>query len=101
VIGLRPALKRMGTLLRAAFMMPPIAFAAPTITWTITACGRPVTIANPCAIATAGTSCGTVNGRGAGCPVASRFAKASMIGAKSVPALAKKYSTPREASSSR
>src|SRR5436189_1778693 len=50
---------------------------------------------------TAGTSCGTVSGRGTGCPVAARFAKASMIGAKSVPALAKKYSTPRATSSSR
>jgi hypothetical protein len=44
-MGLRPALKSMGTLARAALMMPPTALPAPTMTWTMTACARPVTIA--------------------------------------------------------
>src|SRR5215475_4907629 len=52
-------------------------------------------------MATAGISCGTVRGRGAAWPWAPRFAYASMRGAKSVPALAKRYSTPRAARSSR
>ena len=55
VMGLRPAVKSIGTLDRAAFMMPPSALAAPTMTCTITACGRPVTMAKPCAMATAGS----------------------------------------------
>jgi hypothetical protein len=46
-------------------------------------------------------SWGAVIGRGSTWPWAERLAYASMIGAKSVPALPKKYSTPREASSSR
>src|SRR5712664_1932727 len=50
---------------------------------------------------TAVISCGTVSGRGSTWPWAARLAYASMIGAKSVPAFAKKYSTPRAASSSR
>ena len=45
MIGVRPAVKRIGTCERAALMMPPSALAAPTITWTITACGRPETMA--------------------------------------------------------
>src|SRR5215472_12374038 len=80
-IGLRPALKSMGTLARAALMTPPTALPAPTITWTMTAWARPVTMAKPWAMATAGTSCGTVRGRGAACPWAPRFAYASMSGA--------------------
>ena len=74
VIGFRPAVKSMGTFARAAFMRPPVALAAPTITWTITACGRPVTMAKPWAMATAGVSCGTVTGRGSVCPAAKRLA---------------------------
>src|SRR5262249_11186305 len=100
-IGLRPALKSMGTLARAALMTPPTALPAPTITWTMTAWARPLTMAKPWAMATAGTSCGTVIGLGAAWPCAPRFAYASMSGAKSVPALAKRYSTPRAARSSR
>src|SRR5262245_9954426 len=46
-------------------------------------------------------SWGTVRACGRCWPWAARLAYASMIGAKSVPALPKKYSTPREASSSR
>ena len=53
------------------------------------------------AIATAGTSCGTVIGVGASSPVAEERAKASMIDAKSVPALPKKYSMPRSCNSLR
>jgi len=53
------------------------------------------------AMATAGVSWGTVTGRGSAWPAAKRLAYASMSGAKSVPALAKRYSTPRAASSSR
>ena len=45
VMGFRPAVKSIGTFERAAFMMPPSALAVPTITCTITACGRPVTMA--------------------------------------------------------
>jgi hypothetical protein len=45
VIGVRPAVTSIGTLARAAFMIPPSALAVPTITWTMTTCGRPVTIA--------------------------------------------------------
>ena len=71
-------------------MTPPSAFAAPTITWTITACGLPDTMAWPCAIATAGISCGTVMGLGKGSPLAWRRAYASISGAKSVPAFAKR-----------
>src|SRR3972149_1166825 len=52
-------------------------------------------------MATAGTSWGTVIGRGRSWPWALRRAYASMIGAKSVPAFPKKYSTPRAARSSR
>ena len=55
-------------------MIPPSALAVPTMTWTMTACGRPVTIAYPWAMATAGTSWGTVIGRGRACPWAWRFA---------------------------
>src|SRR5207302_882614 len=46
-------------------------------------------------MATAGVSCGMVSGRGLVCPCAPRLAYASMRGAKSVPALAKRYSMPR------
>src|SRR5688572_5226047 len=46
-------------------------------------------------------SCGTVRGLGSILPSAWRLAYASINGAKSVPAFAKKYSTPRAASSSR
>ena len=74
VSGLRPALKRIGTFERAALMMPLTALPAPTITWTMTTCGRPVTIAYPWAIPTAGVSCGIVMGRGTGWPCASRLA---------------------------
>ena len=45
VIGLRPAVKSIGTPTREALMIPASALAAPTMTCTITACGRPVTIA--------------------------------------------------------
>ena len=45
VSGLRPALNRIGTFARAALMMPPTALPAPTITWTMTTWGRPVTSA--------------------------------------------------------
>src|SRR5882672_4279544 len=46
-------------------------------------------------------SCGTVIARGRVLPSVWRLEYASMSGAKSVPAFAKKYSTPRAASSSR
>src|SRR6266850_5122440 len=101
VSGVRPAVTRIGACARAALMMPPSALAVPTITWTITTCGRPVTMAKPWAIPIAVISCGTVSGRGSTLPSAMRLAYASMSGAKSVPAFAKKYSTPRAASSSR
>ena len=44
VIGLRPAEKSMGTLERAALITPPAALPAPTMTWTMTTWGRPVTM---------------------------------------------------------
>ena len=44
VIGLRPAEKSMGMFERAALITPPAALAAPTMTWTITAWARPVTM---------------------------------------------------------
>jgi hypothetical protein len=50
---------------------------------------------------TATYSCGTAIGRGAALPSAAKRAKASTIEAKSVPALAKKQSTPRSCRSSR
>jgi len=50
----------------------------------------PAALAYPCAIATAAFSCGTVIGFGVCLPCSAKRAKASMIGAKSVPALAKK-----------
>jgi hypothetical protein len=43
-MGVRPAVIRIGTLARAALMTPPSALAPPTITWTITAWVRPVTM---------------------------------------------------------
>jgi hypothetical protein len=42
VIGVRPALKRMGMFCREALMRLLIAFAVPTPTCTIIACGLPV-----------------------------------------------------------
>ena len=101
VIGVRPAVIKIGTCERAAVMMPQAAFAVPTVTWTITACGRPVASQAPCAMPTATDSCGTTMGRGARLPSASRRAKASTSVAKSVPALARKKSTPRSSSRSR
>ena len=44
VMGVRLALKSMGTLERAAFTMPPMALAVPGTVCTITTCGRPVII---------------------------------------------------------
>jgi hypothetical protein len=44
-MGVRPAVISIGTRARAALMIPLSALAVPTVTWTITACGRPVTIA--------------------------------------------------------
>jgi len=41
VIGVRPAVISTGTFARAAEIMPVDAFAVPTLTWTITAAGRP------------------------------------------------------------
>jgi hypothetical protein len=67
----------------------------------MTAGTRPVTIAQPCAIDTAKFSCVAMTGRGTGMPVRAALAKASTSGAKSVPALANSYSTPRSASSAR
>jgi hypothetical protein len=43
VIGVRPAVNRTGVWVRAAFMTAPTALAVPTVTWTMTTCGRPVT----------------------------------------------------------
>ena len=43
VKGVRPEVKSSGTRARAAFITPTSALATPTSTWTITACGRPVT----------------------------------------------------------
>ncbi len=74
VIGLRPAEKSMGMFERAALITPPAALPAPTMTWTMTTWGRPVIIVNPCAMATAGISCGTVMGRGLAWPCAPRRA---------------------------
>ena len=45
VIGVRPAVKRIGTFWREALMRPFSEFAVPTPTCTIIACGRPVTMA--------------------------------------------------------
>ena len=45
VSGVRPAVKRIGTFWREALMRPFSAFAVPTPTCTIMACGFPVTIA--------------------------------------------------------
>ena len=42
VMGVRPALKSMGTLERAALTMSPMALAVPGRVCTITTCGRPV-----------------------------------------------------------
>ncbi len=87
---------------RAAFISPQIAFAVPTLTCNITACGRPVIemgavrhadgeILVRCEDGLAGT---------AGRSVCSRpYASAS--GAKSVPALKKSRSMPRERSAAR
>src|SRR5215470_10327867 len=91
----------MGTCERAAVMTPQEALAVPTVTWTMTACGRPVASQTPWAMPTATDSWGATIGRGARLPSASRRAKASTSVAKSVPALAKKKSTPRSSSSSR
>jgi hypothetical protein len=44
-MGVRPAVIRIGTFCREALMMPFSEFAVPTPTWTIMACGRPVTMA--------------------------------------------------------
>ncbi len=41
VIGVRPEVNRIGTSSRAALSRPMSAFAMPTLTWTMTACGRP------------------------------------------------------------
>jgi hypothetical protein len=41
VTGVRPADIRMGTLAREAVMMAVAALPVPTLTWTITAAGRP------------------------------------------------------------
>ena len=41
--GVRPDVKKIGTLSRAALSRPISALAMPTLTWTMTACGRPVT----------------------------------------------------------
>ena len=41
VSGVRPAASRTGMLSRAAFMMPLMALAVPTVTCTITAAGLP------------------------------------------------------------
>ena len=41
VIGVRPALMRMGTFARDAVMMAVDALPVPTLTWTMTAAGRP------------------------------------------------------------
>ena len=60
VIGVRPAVKRIGTFWREALMRPFSEFAVPTPTCTIIACGRPLTIAYPCAMATPMFSCGTI-----------------------------------------
>ena len=43
MIGVRPAVNRMGTCDREALMIAPTPFAVPTVTCTITAWGRPVT----------------------------------------------------------
>jgi hypothetical protein len=45
VIGVRPAIMRIGARDRTALMSPPSAFAVPTVTCTITTWARPVTIA--------------------------------------------------------
>ena len=42
--GVRPAVKNIGTCERAAFIRPHTALAAPTLTCSITACGRPDTM---------------------------------------------------------
>ncbi|MNV69848.1 hypothetical protein D3C71_1627790 [compost metagenome] len=42
--GVRPAVKNIGTWLRAAFIRPQTALAAPTVTCSITAWGLPVTM---------------------------------------------------------
>ena len=44
MIGVRPAVNSTGTCVREALMMAPMPFAVPTVTCTITACGRPVTM---------------------------------------------------------
>ena len=43
VSGVRPAARMTGTLSREAFIRPHMALAVPTVTWTITAAGLPLT----------------------------------------------------------
>ncbi len=83
---------------RAALNTAHTPLAVPTLTWTMTAGTRPVTIAQPCAIDSARFSWVARTGCGTGAPVRAALAKASTSGAKSVPALANRYSTPRSAS---
>jgi hypothetical protein len=90
-----PAVNNIGTLSRAALKIPQTALAVPTLTCTITAGMRPVTMAQLCAIDTARFSWAASTGRGIGAPVRAALAKASTNGAKSVPALANSSSTPR------
>ena len=45
MIGVRPAVKKIGMLERLALIRLPIELAVPAIVWTIITCGRPVTIA--------------------------------------------------------
>ncbi len=45
VIGVRPAVNRIGMFCREALIRPLIELAVPTPTWTIIACGLPVTMA--------------------------------------------------------
>src|SRR5712671_8362 len=79
-------------------MTPFTQLAVPMPTCTIIACARPLTMVWPCIIATPMFSCGTITGCGIFQPSDCPFAYASTIGAKSVPPLANRYSTPREAS---
>ncbi len=72
---------------RLASASAQIVLARPTFTCVITACGRPVTAVNPCAMQTAAFSCGITIGFGTFRLDRAARAKASMIGAKSVPGL--------------
>src|ERR1700687_1522766 len=87
VTGVLPAARISGTRSRDRFMRLLMVLAVPTLTCTITACGRPFMRYAPCAMATARFSCGTRIGLGTLALVFLARLNASTIGGKSVPGL--------------